>query len=39
MNKFAKIGETADPYEQRGAMRSVDPSGLVRAVSGAERCT
>jgi hypothetical protein len=28
-----------DPYEQRLVMHSVDPSGLVRAVSGAERCT
>jgi RNA-directed DNA polymerase len=27
-----------DPYEQRLVMHSVDPSGLVRAVSGAERC-
>jgi RNA-directed DNA polymerase len=26
------------PYEQRLVMHSVDPSGLVRAVSGAERC-
>jgi RNA-directed DNA polymerase len=27
-----------EPYEQRLVMHSVDPSGLVRAVSGAERC-
>jgi retron-type reverse transcriptase len=27
-----------EPYEQCLVMRSVDPSGLVRAVSGAERC-
>jgi RNA-directed DNA polymerase len=26
------------PYEQRLVMHSVDPSSLVRAVSGAERC-
>jgi RNA-directed DNA polymerase len=26
------------PYEQRLVMHSVDPTGLVRAVSGAERC-
>jgi hypothetical protein len=38
MNKFARIGETADPYEQRWVMRSVDPSGLVRAGSAIERC-
>ena len=27
-----------EPYEQCRVMRSVDPSGLVRAGSGAERC-
>ena len=27
-----------DPYEQRWVMRSVDPSGLVRAGSAIERC-
>jgi RNA-directed DNA polymerase len=26
------------PYEQRLVMHSVDPSGLVRAVAGVERC-
>jgi hypothetical protein len=31
-------GERIPPYEQRLVMHSVDPSGLVRAVSGAERC-
>ena len=30
--------EHNEPYEQRWVMRSVDPSGLVRAGSGAERC-
>jgi RNA-directed DNA polymerase len=30
--------EHKEPYEQRWVMRSVDPSGLVRAGSGAERC-
>jgi hypothetical protein len=30
-------GESIPPYEQRLVMHSVDPSGLVRAVSGAER--
>jgi RNA-directed DNA polymerase len=27
-----------EPYEQRLVMHSVDPSGLVRGVSGARRC-
>jgi hypothetical protein len=27
-----------EPYEQRLVMHSIDPSGLVRAVTGAERC-
>ena len=31
-------GEIGDPYEQRLVMHSVDPSGLVRGVSGARRC-
>jgi hypothetical protein len=38
MNRFAKIGETADPYEQCWVMRSLGLSGLVRAVLGIERC-
>ena len=31
-------GEMGDPYVQCRIMRSADPSTLVRAGSGAERC-
>jgi hypothetical protein len=38
MNRFAKTGEIADPYEQRWVMRSAGLSVLVRSASGLERC-
>jgi hypothetical protein len=38
MNRFVKIGEIADPYEQRWVMRSVRFQALVGAGWQAERC-
>jgi hypothetical protein len=38
MNRFARIGETADPYEQLRVMHSAGVSGLVRAESAIEHC-
>jgi len=38
MNRFARHGEIADPYEQRWVMRSVGLDLLLRAGLTAERC-
>jgi hypothetical protein len=38
MNRFVRIGEIADPYEQRWVMRSVSLDLLPRAGLTAERC-
>jgi hypothetical protein len=38
MNRFARIGETAEPYEQRWVMRSARRLPRVGAVVMTERC-
>jgi hypothetical protein len=38
MNRFASTGDTADPYEQRWVMRSVERLPRVGAVVTTERC-
>jgi hypothetical protein len=38
MNRLAKTGEIADPYEQRRVMRSAGRQGAVTAILGVDHC-
>jgi len=38
MNRFARTGETAEPYAQCRIMRSAGLAGLVVGGSAGERC-